>query len=226
MGYKEVHIDMKEKTGQVFSIAKDHTPVTGCTISKAVHSGENAIIYFSLAENTDISAEIFPYYKLLIVAEGMLEVYEDSGRTTKLQMGESIVTPADVPVGMRTKTGAVYTEIENRRKDIMNQAIKAGEVFKLAELVPYREGEIVNMDVVHNDKIKFVVMAFDEGTGLSEHAAPGEALIFALDGEGVIGYEGQDHPIKAGENFHFAKGGLHSVKANKKFKMALLLTLE
>lgn len=82
------------------------------------------------------------------------------------------------------------------------------------------------MDVVHNDKIKFVVMAFDEGTGLSEHAAPGEALIFALDGEAVIGYEGQDHPLKAGENFHFAKGGLHSVKAAKKFKMALLLTLE
>ena len=51
-------------------------------------------------------------------------------------------------------------------------------------------------------------------------------IIFALDGEGVIGYEGKDHPIKAGENFHFAKAGLHSVKATKKFKMALLLTLE
>ena len=69
-------------------------------------------------------------------------------------------------------------------------------------------------------------MAFDVGTGLSEHAAPGEAIIFALDGEGVIGYEGEEHPIKAGENFHFAKGGMHSVKAKEKFKMALLLTLE
>ena len=108
----------------------------------------------------------------------------------------------------------------------MNEAVKAGEVFRLAELVPYVDGKIVNMDVVHNDKMKFVVMAFDEGTGLSEHAAPGEAIIFALDGEGVIGYEGKDHPIKAGENFHFAKAGLHSVMATKKFKMALLLTLE
>ena len=90
----------------------------------------------------------------------------------------------------------------------------------------YQESKIVNMDVVHNDKMKFVVMAFDAGTGLSEHAAPGEALIFALDGEAVIGYEGKEHPIKAGENFHFAKGGLHSVKANGRFKMALLLTLE
>lgn len=108
----------------------------------------------------------------------------------------------------------------------MNDAIRAGEVFKLAELVPYADGKIVNMDVVHNEKMKFVVMAFDEGAGLSEHAAPGEAILFALEGEGVIGYEGKDHPIKAGENFHFAKAGLHSVKATKKFKMALLLTLE
>ena len=108
----------------------------------------------------------------------------------------------------------------------MNEVVKAGEVFKLAEVVPYQDGKIVNMAVVHNDNMKFVVMAFDEGTGLSEHAAPGEALIFALDGEGVIGYEGKDHPIKAGENFHFAKGGMHSVKASGKFKMALLLTLE
>ena len=122
--------------------------------------------------------------------------------------------------------GAVYTEVSIRRSDIMNEAIKAGEVFRLAEIVPYQDGKIVNMDVVHNDKMKFVIMAFDAGTELSEHAAPGEALIFVLDGEGVIGYEGKEHPIKAGENFRFAKAGIHSVKAAKRFKMALLLTLE
>lgn len=137
-----------------------------------------------------------------------------------------MVTLTDTPVGMRTAEGTVYTEVSIRKDDSMNELVKAGEVFKLAELVPYAEGKIVNMDVVHNDKMKFVVMAFDEGTGLSEHAAPGEAIIFALDGEGIIGYEGKEHPIKAGENFHFAKAGLHSVKATKKFKMALLLTLE
>ena len=107
----------------------------------------------------------------------------------------------------------------------MNKVIKAGEVFKLKDLIPYQEGQIVNMDVVHNDEMKFAIMAFDEGTGLSEHAAPGEALIFALDGEGIIGYDGEEHLIKAGEQFHFAKGGLHYVKATKKFKMGLLLTL-
>lgn len=217
---------MKEKTGEVFSIAKDNAPVPGCTISKEIYGGENALTYFSLAKNTDISAEIFPSYKMLIVADGSVVVYGNDGFWQKLRSGDSILTLTDTPMGMRTDEGAVYTELLVRKEDSMNEIIKAGEVFKLAELVPYAEGKIVNMDVVHNDKMKFVLMAFDAGTGLSEHAAPGEALIFALDGEGVIGYEGKDHPIKAGENFHFAKAGLHSVKATKKFKMALLLTLE
>ena len=217
---------MNEKVGEVFSIAKDNPPVSGCTISKEIHAGKNYITYFSLAKNTDISAEIYPYYKMLIVADGSMEIYGNDGFLKKLEAGDSIVTLTDVPVGMRTSEGTVYTELSVGKDDIMNEVVKAGEVFKLAELVPYAEGKIVNMDVVHNDKMKFVVMAFDEGTGLSEHAAPGEAIIFALDGEGVIGYEGKEHPIKAGENFHFAKGGLHFVKATKKFKMALLLTLE
>lgn len=217
---------MNVKVGELFSIAKDNPPIPGCTISKEAHGGENYVTFFSLATNTDISAEIYPYYKMLIVAEGSIEIYGNDGFLKKLKAGESILTLLDTPMGMRTSEGVVYTEVSVRKDDIMNEAIKAGEVFELAELVPYSEGKIVNMDVMHNDKMKFVVMAFDEGTGLSEHAAPGEAIIFALAGEGVIGYEGKEFPIKAGENFHFAKGGLHSVKATKKFKMALLLTLE
>lgn len=217
---------MKEKIGEVFSIGKDNPSVPGCTISKEIYGGENSITYFSLAKNTDISAEIYPYYKLIIVAEGSLEVYGKDNFLQKLQVGESILTLTNTPMGMRTAEGSVYTEASVRKESIMNEKIKAGEVFKLKDLVPYAEGKIVNIDVVHNDKMKFVVMAFDEDTGLSEHAAPGEAIIFALDGEAVISYEGKDHGVCAGENFHFAKGGLHSVKATKKFKMALLLTLE
>ena len=66
----------------------------------------------------------------------------------------------------------------------MNEVIKAGEVFKLAELLPYQEGEA------------------------------------------VIGYEGQEQVIHAGETFKFDKFGKHSVSATKQFKMALLLVLE
>lgn len=216
---------MNEKTGAVFSIAKDNQPVAGCTISKEVYAnGQDYISYFSLAQDTDISAEIYGYHKLLILHEGSMEVYTNKQVWT-LNEGEAILTPTEIPVGMKTDTKAIYTEISIRR-NTMNNAVKAGEVFKLAKLVPYQEGKIINMDVAHNKKMKFVIMSFDEGTGLAEHAAPGEALIFALDGKGVIGYEGKAHPIQAGENFKFAAGGKHWVKADGKFKMALLMTLE
>ena len=261
---------MKEKVGQTFSVARDNPPINGCTVSRAILQGENPLIYFSLAKNTDISAEVFPYYKLILVDEGELEVYsyEDnsassshdkndgprtesiknrsttnqpilegqksndenskskSAKQTLLKKGQSILTPTDVPVGFRTKSSAIYTEIEIRRSDTMNEAVHPGEVFALRDLLPYQDGRIVNIDVAHNDKMKFVIMAFDEGQELSEHSAPGEALIFALDGKGIIGYEGKEHAIQAGECFHFAKNGRHWVKADGKFKMALLLALE
>ena len=216
---------MKEKTGAVFSIAEDNQPVAGCTTSKEVYaSGQDYISYFSLAQDTDISAEIYGYHKLLILHEGSMEVYTDK-QVWALNEGKAFLTPTEIPVGMRTDTKAIYTEISIRR-NTMNNAVKVGEVFKLAELLPYQEGKIINIDVAHNEKMKFVIMSFDEGTGLSEHAAPGEALIFALDGKGVIGYEGKAHPIKAGESFKFAAGGKHWVKADGRFKMALLITFE
>ena len=218
---------IKGTPGVIFSIAAKNQPVPGCTVSEEIaKTGENSVCCFSLAAHTDISAEIFPYHKLLIVSEGSMEVYTDMGHTWTLSKNESLITPIGIPIGMRTENGTIYTETTLRRTDNMNQTIKPGNIFKLAELLPYQDRKIINMDVVHNSKMKFVIMSFDAGTGLSEHAAPGEALIFALDGEGVIGYEGKEQTIHAGENFVFAKGGAHWVKAEKRFKMALLLTLE
>ena len=133
---------MKEKTGAVFSIAKDNQPVAGCTISKEVYaSGQDYISYFSLAKGTDISAEIYDYHKLLILHEGSMDVYTDKQVWT-LSEGEVILTPTEIPVGMRTGTKAIYTEISVRR-NTMNNAVKAGEVFKLAELIPYQEGKVL-----------------------------------------------------------------------------------
>lgn len=97
---------------------------------------------------------------------------------------------------------------------------------KLKDLISYEEGSISNLDVVNNDTMKFVLMAFDEETGLTPHRAPGNAIIFALEGKATIEYEGKDYTLSEGENFRFDKNGLHSVTADGKFKMGLLLVLE
>ncbi len=216
---------MRVPAGTVFSLEAEHAPIPGCTVSQTLSETEDAsVTVFSLAEQTDISAELFPHHKLLVMVAGEMEV-SGAKDGAKLADGDCLLTPRDVPVGMRTGTGSIYIETTIRRSEDMNQAVSAGEVFRLAELIPYQEGKVVNMDVLSSEHMKFVVMSFGAGTGLSEHAAPGEALIFALDGEATIVYEGAEHTIRAGENFHFAKGGLHAIRADERFKMALLLTL-
>ena len=45
-------------------------------------------------------------------------------------------------------------------------------------------------------------------------------------GKAIIGYEGKDYELNAGESFRFDKNGLHSVTPQGKFKMSLLLVIE
>lgn len=257
-------IGLNEVSGRVIDIAAENVPVAGCTVSNEVAArGDFHLSYFSLAKNTDISAESYQLPRLLYVVAGELTVYSPGragaptrrgvpatvlpagtpvamlARECRLGPGEAtlprewrvgpgvvMLLPTGVPVGMKTSTGTVYVEFCFEEATTMNELIKAGEVFKLKELLPYQPGKIVSMDIIHDEHLKFALMSFAGGTGLTEHAAPGEALVFALDGTGIIGYEGQEYELKAGETFKFAKNGRHYVKAKGDFKMALLLMFE
>ena len=218
---------MKFTPGTVFSIKRDYPPTAGCTTSEAIqHTAAPSASVFSLAAHTDISAETYAHPKLLLVAGGEAESYESGGRTWVLAEGDALITPVDVPVGIRSQGGCVYIELILAKETYMNERIRAGEIVRLAELLPTQDGKIVNMDLAHNEGMKFALMSFAAGTGLDEHAAPGDALVFALEGEAVVGYEGTEHRIHAGENFKFDKGGRHYVRADQPFKMALLLVRE
>ena len=218
---------MKFTPGTVFSIKRDYPPTAGCTTSEAIqHTAALSASVFSLAAHTDISAETYAHPKLLLVAGGEAESYESGGRTWVLAEGDALITPVGVPVGIRSQGGCVYIELILAKETYMNERIRAGEIVRLAELLPTQDGKIVNMDLAHNEGMKLALMSFAAGTGLDEHAAPGDALVFALEGEAIVGYEGAEHRIHAGENFKFDKGGRHYVRADQPFKMALLLVRE
>ena len=216
----------------VFSIAKDHPPRAGLTISTPARMGTaeatSSVVYFSMGAQTDITPETYPNACLYIACSGDgAVVMGDDFQPHALSAGEAVIVDPHTLCGAKTETGFVYVEAMTEQELSMNNAINAGEVFKLADFVPYEKDSIVNFDVAHNDHMKFALMAFDEGMGLSDHSAPGDALIFALEGEATIGYEGQDYTIKAGENFRFAKGGMHNVRATSgQFKMGILIVLD
>lgn len=212
-----------------FSIEELRPIRNGMTISRDSRLGNSTkVTYFSMGKDTSISQESYDRMTMYIVASGWGEfIIGEEPKTIKLQPDELLIVPTGTLCGMQTSNGIVYTEIIYTGKDInMNANVKTNEVFALKNLISYEEGSIANMDVVSTPDMKYVLMAFDEGTGLTPHRAPGNAIVFALEGKATIGYEGKDYELSEGECFRFEKNGLHSVTANGQFKMALLLVLE
>ena len=214
----------------VFTIEQLRPIKDGMTISRDAKMGqETTVTFFSLGKDTSISQERYDVTAIYIGAKGKAEfLIGDIATKVSVTYGDCLIIPGGTLCGVETATGTVYTEIIIKKEnDVqMNNIVKSGEVMKLKDLISYEEGSIANLDVVSNGTMKFVLMAFDEGTGLTPHRAPGNAIIFALEGKATIGYEGKDYTLSAGENFRFDKNGLHSVTAQGKFKMALLLVLE
>ena len=159
----------------------------GMTVSRS--AGIQGVTWFSLGADTDISRESYDVPTLYLCAEGRSEFLLGEGaQNVPLLPGELLIVPGKTLCGVQSPEGVIYTEIIAEKEITMNNAIQAGEALKLANLIAYEEGSITNMDVVHNDKMKFVLMAFDKGTGLSAHRAPGNAIITALEGKAIIGY--------------------------------------
>jgi len=94
---------------------------------------------------------------------------------------------------------------------------------RLSDLVQYQAGAVVSREIVRKKTGTVTVFAFDKGEALSEHTAPFDALIFCLDGEADIMISGETHRVETGEMIIMPAGEPHSLKAVKKFKMALIM---
>ena len=212
----------------IFTIEQLRPIKDGMTISKDAKMGTTAgVAFFSLGKDTSISQECYDSTAVYIGAKGDATfLIGENAERKNFTDGDCLIVEGGTLCGIEAATGTVYTEIIIKKEHTMNNIIKSGEVMKLKDLISYEEGSIANLDVVSSNTMKFVLMAFDEGTGLTPHRAPGNAVVFALEGKATIGYEGKDYTLSAGENFRFDKNGLHSVTAEGKFKMALLLVLE
>ena len=199
------------------------------TVSRPAKLGESVpVTWFSLGGGTSITPEYYDCTTLYLCGEGCGDfLLGGESRTVPLHPGQLLAVPPKMLCGCLTDSGMVYTEIILKKENFtMNNILKAGQPTELKDLISYEDGSIANLDLVHADNMKFVLMAFDEGTGLTPHRAPGNAILTALEGKAIIGYEGKDHELNAGESFRFDKNGLHSVTAQGKFKMSLLLVIE
>jgi quercetin dioxygenase-like cupin family protein len=90
-------------------------------------------------------------------------------------------------------------------------------------LIGYQEGSVVSRTLIDRKAGTVTLFAFDEGQGLSEHAAPYEALVQVIEGKVEIALSGCLHQLEAGEMIILPANELHSLKARSKFKMLLTM---
>ncbi len=97
------------------------------------------------------------------------------------------------------------------------------QVTRLVDLADYQKGSIVSRTIIDKKTGTVTLFAFDEGQGLSEHAAPFDALVYVLDGQVEITISGKPFRLRAGEMIIMPANDPHALKATTRFKMILTM---
>ena len=96
----------------------------------------------------------------------------------------------------------------------------------LNDLVEYQKESVVSKTLIKKEKGTITVFAFDKEQGLSEHAAPFDALVQVLDGKADILLAGSSNVVSEGEMIIMPANVPHALKAIEKFKMMLVMIKE
>jgi quercetin dioxygenase-like cupin family protein len=93
----------------------------------------------------------------------------------------------------------------------------------LAQLIDYADDSVVSKTIIDKPVGTLTLFAFDEGQGLSEHTAPYDAVVQILDGRAVLTIGGKKINVTAGQLIVMPANVPHSVAAEEKFKMLLIM---
>jgi quercetin dioxygenase-like cupin family protein len=115
--------------------------------------------------------------------------------------------------------------VENTKKSAVLEKI-TGEKAVLSELVDYSDDSIVSKTLIDKQVGTITLFAFDTGQKLSEHTAPYDAYVQVLDGTGHLTIGGSDVELSAGQVVIMPANVPHSVTAEERFKMLLVMIRE
>lgn len=101
--------------------------------------------------------------------------------------------------------------------------INLSEVLSLKDLVTYQTGQIVSKTLIQNEKVSLTLFAFDKDEEISTHSSHGDAMIYVIDGTGLITIGDEQFSVKAGETIVMPAEVPHAVYAQEAFKMFLIV---
>ncbi|MHB8058714.1 MAG: cupin domain-containing protein [Desulfuromonadaceae bacterium] len=98
-----------------------------------------------------------------------------------------------------------------------------GNALTLSELVSYQEGSVVSKTLIDKKIGTLTMFSFGAGQGLSEHAAPFDAVVQVVDGEAEVIINGEPQTVGTGQLIIMPANIPHELKAVKPFKMLLTM---
>ncbi len=94
---------------------------------------------------------------------------------------------------------------------------------ELASLIATQPKAVVSRALVNKPAGTVTLFAFDAGEGLSEHAAPYDALVHMLEGEAAVRIASQEHEVNAGHIILLPANVPHALQAKTPIKMLLTM---
>lgn len=103
--------------------------------------------------------------------------------------------------------------------------IPVAEATALAGLVTIEPGKVVSRTFVQRPDLSITLFAFAAGEAISAHSAPGDAMVYLLEGQARITIADQATLVNAGEIIVMPANVPHAVAAEKDFKMLLTVVM-
>ena len=96
----------------------------------------------------------------------------------------------------------------------------------MKELVTYQSEAVVGRTLLNGKGGSITMFAFDQDQTLSEHTAPYDALIIAIDGKADITVSGISYSVEEGQTIRLPANEPHAIKALTRFMMMLVMIRE
>ncbi|MDL2264524.1 cupin domain-containing protein [Synergistaceae bacterium OttesenSCG-928-I11] len=101
--------------------------------------------------------------------------------------------------------------------------VEPEEIFELAALVDYQDGQVVSRTIVQSDAGSVTLFSFAQGEAISTHENVNDALVTILDGKGKITIGGRDRVVEKGSSILMPANVPHALEAVEPFKMLLIV---
>ena len=208
---------------KIYNLNTDTKVVAKSVVSKRIFDCENAHVdVFAFDTGEELDHEMLFCDSLAWVVEGGASLHYGD-KQMRLGGEQACLIEKKVWRKLIFNEPTKYVSIDFK-EDLMIDHLPKAAIFSLVDAVEYEEGKIVSKTLVKNESGSMSLLSFSKDQQLSTHAAPGDALLVALDGEMKLTIGDEHFDIKKGDTIVLPGKIPHGLKIPEKFKMLLIVT--